>query len=87
MATRLVLPKHLASDPRAQEILSVLVAEGRTDLVLRVEHWEDPAAWGILLVDIARHVAKSYGNSTQALSRVRAGFDAEWDALSDQGLG
>jgi hypothetical protein len=74
-------------DPRAQEILSVLVAEGRTQVLLRTDAWEDPAAWGILLVDLARHVANAYGGqqgAAQALARVKAGFDAEWDALSEQ---
>ena len=46
--------------------------------------WSDPAAWGILLVDIARHVARAYADEgvdyDQSLDRIKKGFDAEWSS-------
>ena len=47
---------------------------------------DDPGAWGILLVDIARQVANTYAASAQqngntypkVLNRIKELFDAEW---------
>lgn len=80
MVNRLAVPEVGSG----KEILSVVAApDGRLHFVLRTDQWEDPAAWGILLVDLARHVAQAYGRTTpsasaKALARVKAGFDAEW---------
>jgi hypothetical protein len=51
--------------------------------------WDDPGAWGLLLVDIARHAAKAYGSAGQtteqeALSRIKQLFDAEWSSPTDE---
>ena len=51
--------------------------------------WEDPGAWGLLLVDVAQHVAKAYGNSgtvtePEALARIKQLMIAEWDAPTDE---
>jgi Domain of unknown function (DUF5076) len=48
----------------------------------------DPAAWGILLADIARHAAKAYALNgvyaeDEALHRIRQVFYAEWSAPTD----
>jgi hypothetical protein len=44
--------------------------------------WDDPGAWGLLLVDIARHAAQAYARNgvgrDQALARIKELFDAEW---------
>lgn len=50
--------------------------------------WDDPGAWGLLLVDIARHASKAYeaaGSTTEkeALSRIKQIFDAEWSSPTD----
>jgi len=49
--------------------------------------WEDPGAWGILLVDLARHTAQAYAekgySKEAALNRIREGFDAEWSAPTE----
>jgi hypothetical protein len=61
--------------------------------VLRVEAWgEDPAPWGILLADLARHVARAhreiYGRAEEeSLARIREMFDAEWYGPTDLGKG
>jgi hypothetical protein len=59
---------------------------------LRAEAWEDPAAWGIMLVDLARHVARAYEQlkglaREETLSRIHEGFDAEWTSPTDQPRG
>ena len=50
--------------------------------------WEDPGGWGLLLVDVARHAARAYSASgamteSDALSRIKALFDAEWSSPTD----
>lgn len=54
--------------------------------------WSDAAAWGLLLVDIARHVANAVGKESQSdpsivLSRIRAGMNAEWDRFTSEAPG
>ena len=49
---------------------------------------DDPAAWGILLVDLARHAASSYEQTSgldrdAALERIKDGIDAEWNSATD----
>ena len=50
--------------------------------------WDDPGAWGLLLVDVARHAAKAYAstggiNEQEALSRIKQLLDAEWGSPTD----
>ena len=45
---------------------------------------QDPAAWGLFLVALARRVSTAYSEQRgldrqQVLDRIRAAFDAEWD--------
>jgi hypothetical protein len=50
--------------------------------------WKDPGAWGLLLVDIARHAARAYqreGRDPQeVLRRIRELCDAEWSEATDE---
>ena len=83
----LQLPPGAAATPDAVEILRVWAAPGQpVQLTLRTV-WQDPAAWGLMLVDLARHAARSYErdgrNRDEVLSRIRAGFDAEWSTPTD----
>jgi len=52
--------------------------------------FEDPETWGMLLVDIARHVARIYALETdleeaEVLARIKAMLDSEWDEPTDTG--
>ena len=52
--------------------------------------FKDPATWGILLVDIARHAARIYEaegvmSEEDALMAIRSMFDAEWNNSTDPG--
>ena len=80
-------PIGRAANGSASEILTLWVGgDGSHQLVLR-KTWEDPASWGLLLVDIARHVAKAYEQEGRdedtALHRIREAFDAEWFPPTD----
>jgi Domain of unknown function (DUF5076) len=83
------VPPAAKSDPASRELARVWAIHGEQHVVLRPEAWgEDAAPWGILLVDLARHIARAheqlYGHpQAESLSRIRQLFDAEWQAPTD----
>jgi hypothetical protein len=88
----LPLPDAAGMDPNASEVLRVWVAAGGQHVSLDPHAWDDPAAWGLLLVDLAKHVANAHDQSGRmgyatALSRIRQGFDAEWTSPTDKATG
>jgi hypothetical protein len=69
--------------PKSYEFLRVWMKGKTQQFILRTDVWEDPAAWGLLLVDLARHAARGYRKASgqeyeEVLARIKAGFDAEW---------
>ena len=59
---------------------------------LDVGVWKNPSAWGIVLADLARHVANAHHEADgisieQSLERIREGFIAELDAPTDSPSG
>src|SRR5438105_14064777 len=71
------------------EVLRAAIVDGGLHVSLR-RAFDDPEAWGMLIADIARHVARIYAqegamSEDQVLERVRAIFEAEMDAPSDPG--
>jgi len=88
----LPVPSGVDVDPRAVELVRVWVAHGQQHVSLATNIWDDPAAWGIMLVDLARHIASAYEQSTgnshaASLKRIREGFDAEWGNATDEPSG
>lgn len=80
---QLPVPPKAAQDPKGRELARIWAAKGAQYVTLAADLWEDPAAWGIMLVDLARHVAKAYQASngsdpSATLERIKEGFDAEW---------
>ncbi len=78
----------VAREDGAVEILRVWGGENLPQQYSLLPTWEDPAAWGMLLVDIARHAAKAYSDTggmseAEALARLKAGFDVEWGTPTD----
>jgi hypothetical protein len=77
----------LAADSKAVEVLRVWALPGRPQQLTLRTTWKDPAAWGLLLVDLARHAAQAYakeGNDPAiVLARIHAAFEAEWSAPTD----
>ena len=79
----LEVPPIAISDEKAVELLRVWLSGGNQHISIRYDAWDDAAAWGLLLVDLARMVARAYaendGRDADAiLTRIREGFDAEW---------
>jgi hypothetical protein len=89
---QLVIPAEATRDTQAVEVLRVWLANGQQYVSLRTGVWGDPAAWGIMLADLARHVANSYHQSSgldtiASLRRIRQGFEVELTSPTDQPAG
>jgi hypothetical protein len=88
----LPIPSAASRDNRAIELARIWAAGGKQHVSLATGIWDDPAAWGIMLVDLAKHVANAYAQTTGAmesetLQRIKEGFDAEWNTATDRPTG
>ncbi len=81
----LPIPSEVLNQEWAIELASLWAAGGKQHISIAQGVWEDPANWGILLVDLARHIAKTYPDISEeeVLSRIKEGFDAEWEYPTD----
>jgi hypothetical protein len=83
----LQVPPNVISDHNARELIRAWAAHGGLVCSLNPTAWPEdqaPIAWGILLSDIARHVADALHQSdglekAEVLARIRSVFDAELD--------
>lgn len=69
-----------------QPILHVSVVNGQNEIQLDPGIWEDPAAWGILISDIVKHLSiaieqRGGGSAADNFERILEGLRAE---LSDK---
>lgn len=88
----LKIPPRAEVADRAFEIVRVWAADGQQHVSIATGLWRDPAAWGLALADLARHVANAYEQTqgipaTEALLRIREALDAEWKAPTDSPKG
>jgi len=73
-------PPPMVRDQDAHEVLRAAVYNTEFHFSLR-RGFTDAGAWGILLADAARHVARAYAHENlltedAALQRIREGFEA-----------
>ena len=71
------------------EVLRAVIVDGGLHVSLRLA-FDDPEAWGMLIADVARHIARIYAteknmSEDETLARVRAIFEAEMDSPTDPG--
>lgn len=88
--SELPIPPSSQMSEHATEVLRVWINSDRNMDVALKSAFADPAAWGVLLVDIARHVARAYESDGEfaqvdVLERIRDASDAEWDRPTDLG--
>jgi hypothetical protein len=88
----LPIPPLAQADSNSVELARVWAAGGRQHVSLATGLWSDPAEWGIMLTDLARHIAKAYEelegrNNAETLKRIRDGLEAEWDLPTDTAIG
>jgi hypothetical protein len=89
---QLLIPDAAKADLKSFELLRVWIANKGQHVSLRVGTWTDPAAWGIMLADLAKHIVNSYDQDMalekrQTLLRIRAAFDAELMKPTDNPTG
>ncbi len=86
----LPIPAAASRDPRSLEVLRVWIANGEQHVALAFGMWQDPAAWGLLLADLAQHIAEAHAQQDEEvdaedfLEQIRAGMEAELDAPTDE---
>ena len=78
-----------AQELGGDEILRAFIVDRGLSVSLQ-RAFDEPATWGLLLVDVERHVARIFASDTgmnekEALGRNREMFDAEWDRPTDLG--
>ena len=71
------------------EVLRCAIVDGGLHIALR-RAFEDPEAWGMLIADLTRHVARIYATEgkfreEETIERIRALYEAEMDAPTDPG--
>jgi hypothetical protein len=91
-AGELGIPQIAKSDPKGIEIARIWAAKGQQHICLRPDLWDDPTAWGLMLVDLARHVANAYeetgmGNRAEVLAKIKKGVEIEWNNPTDTATG
>ncbi len=88
----LAIPAAAHEDSRSCELVRVWIANRQQHVVLRIGAWKDPAAWGIMLCDLMKHIANAYhhddGRDTAAaFNRIKAGLEAECAKATDSPSG
>ena len=90
-ADKTLLPPPAAQrDKAAFEVLRLWIAEQGQHVSIRSGAWEDPFAWGIVLADLARHIALAHEMQDERvdkdafLERLLEGFNAEIDSPTDE---
>ena len=89
---QLGIPNAALRDEKSYEVARVWVAEKAQHVSLLIGTWHDPVAWGIVLADLARHVANGYEqdqglNRSETLQRIRSAMNAELDSPTDDPTG
>ena len=89
--SELKIPDAAKVDSEAVEILRIWLSGGAQHVSLKTPVWDDPTAWGLMLADLARHVANAYAaggaDREETLRRVVHGFQIEMDSPTDEPRG
>ena len=89
---QLTIPDAALRDQKSYEIARVWVVEKAEHVSLRTGNWDDPVARGIVLADLARHVANGYEqdkglDKAETLLRIRSAILAEIEDPTDNPTG
>jgi len=71
------------------EVLRAVVVDGGLHVSLR-RAFDDVEAWGMLIADVTRHIARIYATEStltedEVMERVRSLYNAEMDSPTDSG--
>lgn len=84
------IPAAAQRDKASFEVMRVWIAEQGQHVSIQSGAWEDPFAWGIVLADLARHIALAHQMQNSKidpeafLERLLEGFQAEIDNPTDE---
>ena len=86
------VPPQAVDDAEGLEIARIWAAGGQQVVTLRAGIWDDPASWGLMLVDLAKHIAIAYeqlgmGTQNDVLLRIKEVLYAEWSNPTDEPTG
>ncbi len=89
MAKELLIPPAASNNPNAVEILRVWGANKGQHVSINPDLYDDPAMYGIMLADLAGHVANAYAQASnkdrvRTLVTIRAGFEVALEPDSDE---
>lgn len=84
------IPPDALTNDKAVEILRAFVVDGGLSISF-TRAFDDPAMWGMALVDIARHVARAFEkegvmSADDALTAITQMFAAELAEVTDPGV-
>lgn len=75
-------PLDIDSASRAMEMARIWIVDGKQKVILSANLWRDPRAWGLMLVDLAKHVSLAYKDqghdADEVMIRIKEAFDVEW---------
>lgn len=88
MGNHLPVPLAVTQDPEAVEVLRVWISGDKSTSTVTLDPvFADSAAWGILLVDIARHAARAHSDDTRGplehMKEILDMFHAECEQPTD----
>jgi hypothetical protein len=90
----LAIPPSARSDSNATELIRAWAAHGGLHCSLSIDNWgeNECLGWGVLLTDIARHVANARHErkgwaKAETTSEIRRVFNAELDSPTDEPSG
>jgi len=77
-------------DAASFELIRVWVAEQSQQISLRPGVWQDPAAWGVMLADLARNIVQVHMENDEELdgaafvAALLEGFDTEIETVLNE---
>ncbi len=87
---QLAVPAVAAKDAASFELIRVWVAEQSQQISLRPGVWQDPAAWGVMLADLARNIVQVHVENDEELdgaafvAALLEGFDTEIETVLNE---
>lgn len=83
----LPIPDVVFAASQKAEMARIWLADGDQIVTLSPRLWDDPGAWGLMLVDLAKHLAKAYEarglNAADTLARIKSAMEAEWSSPTE----
>ncbi|HEY0759551.1 MAG TPA: DUF5076 domain-containing protein [Acidisarcina sp.] len=89
---QLTIPPAARQDPQSFELLRVWIAQQDQHVSLRAGAWKQPEQWGVVLADLAAHIANALEqaeglNRAEALELIKDAFLDELDAPTGEPSG